>query len=222
MIGSDWPQIQLALDFVRLQDALRIAKIGVEAGINWLEAGTPLIKSEGMTAVRTMRTKFPRKTIVADMKTLDAGTVETELAFRTGANVVSISGLANDRTIRDSVRNSRNHNGKIMADLLMSPFPLQRAKELERLGVDLVCVHTGIDAQRSTGTRLKLDRSLRTMTRVLKIPIAAAGGVNPDIAGELVGAGVSLVIVGGWITRSRNPEKASRQIVEKFRLSQEP
>ena len=222
MLGGGWPQVQLALDFVRIQDALRIAKVGVDAGIGWLEAGTPLIKSEGMASVRTLRRTFPRQTIVADMKTLDAGTVETELAFRSGANVVSISALANDRTIRDSVRNSRNHNGKIMTDLLMSPSPLQRAKELERLGVDLVCVHTGIDTQKSSGAGLKLDGSLRSMTRILKIPIAAAGGVNPDTARELATAGISLIIVGGWITRSKNPEKASRQIVENVRLSQEP
>ena len=106
-----WPQVQVALDLLRLQDALRIARRAVAEGIGWLEAGTPLIKSEGMRAVRGLVRAFPGKTVAADMKTLDAGGLESEMAFRAGADIVSISNLAHDRTVRDSVRTARQYDG---------------------------------------------------------------------------------------------------------------
>ncbi|MBU4148932.1 MAG: orotidine 5'-phosphate decarboxylase, partial [Candidatus Omnitrophica bacterium] len=72
------PILQVALDFVNLKRALKCAGEAVAGGVDWLEAGTPLIKSEGLSAVRELRRMFPRKTIVADMKIMDAGRVEVE------------------------------------------------------------------------------------------------------------------------------------------------
>src|SRR5207247_5336440 len=94
--------------------------------VGWLEAGTPLIKSEGMRAVRVLSRTFHARKVVADMKTLDAGRIEAEMAFEAGAKVVSISGLAHDRTILDSVQSAARHDGMLMADLLMSPNPRKR------------------------------------------------------------------------------------------------
>ncbi len=211
-----WPQVQLALDLLRLEDALRIARAAVAQGVGWVEAGTPLIKSEGMRAVRSLSQAFPKQTVVADMKTLDAGAVETEMALRAGARVVSISGLAHDRTVRDSVRATARYDGMLMADLLMSPNPQKRALELENLGVDIVCVHTGVDVQTALHSRLRVNQRLLDIVRALRIPVAAAGGVDPTIAGKLVKSGVSVIIVGTWITGSRDPGKASAQITQKL------
>ena len=212
---QDWPQIQLALDLLRLEDALRIARAAVVQGIGWVEAGTPLIKSEGMKSVRSLSRTFPKQTVVADMKTLDAGAMESEMALRAGAKVVSISGLAHNRTVRDSIRTARRFDGILMADLLMSRDPRKRALELESLGVDIVCVHTGVDVQKELRSRLKVSRSLLRITRAVGIPVAAAGGIDPNIAETLVKSGISLVIVGGWITGSKDPGIASAKIMEK-------
>lgn len=214
MRKQSWPQIQVALDIVDLRRALIVARVAVSAGINWIEAGTPLIKSEGMHAIRTLRRTFPRNTVVADMKSLDAGEIESDMAFRSGAGVVSISGLAHDSTVRDSVRIASRYNGLLMADLLMSFNPRKRAKELEGLGVDIVCLHTGIDAQKALHSKLKVSPTVREITGSLQIPVAAAGGVTPKAVKPLVVAGVRIIIVGGWITGSSDPAYASRQIVQ--------
>lgn len=211
---ESWPLAQVALDLIKLGDATRIARRASSAGVRWLEAGTPLIKSEGMKAVETLSRSFPRNPVVADMKTLDAGKIECEMAFQAGARVVSISGLAHDSTVRDSVRTASRHDGILMADLLMAANPRKRARDLEKLGVNIVCLHTGIDAQKSLHSRLKVGRTLREVTQSLRIPVAAAGGVTPGIVPSLVNVGVKVIIVGGWITGSRDPAKASRQIVE--------
>lgn len=216
------PKVQVALDFVHLRDALRIARIAVSQGVDWLEAGTPLIKSEGMRAVRSLSREFPKNTVVADMKTLDAGAIETEMAREAGAGVVSVSGLAHDKTVRDSVRVARRHDAMLMADLLMAANPRRRARQLETLGVDIVCIHTGIDAQIAQHSRMKVSRTIQTITRSLNIPVAAAGGISPRIAEKLLDSGVKLVIVGGWITRSRNPARAAGEIVRVVRSDQDP
>lgn len=216
------PKVQVALDFLRLPDALPIARIAVSQGVDWLEAGTPLIKGEGMRAVRDLSRKFPNNTVVADMKTLDAGAIETEMAVEAGAGVVSISGLAHNKTVRDSVRVARKHDAMLMADLLMAANPRRRARQLETLGVDIVCIHTGIDAQIAQHSRMKVSRTIQGITRSLHTPVAAAGGISPTIAKKLLDSGVKLIIVGGWITRSRKPARAAREIVQVVRSGQDP
>src|SRR5437879_8573531 len=94
-----WPKVQVALDLIHLKDALRIAKAANRAGVEWIEAGTPLIKSEGMRSVRELKRALPAAVVVADMKTLDAGAIETEIAFEAGADIVSNSGLARERSV---------------------------------------------------------------------------------------------------------------------------
>jgi 3-hexulose-6-phosphate synthase / 6-phospho-3-hexuloisomerase len=214
---QSWPQVQVALDLLDLRKALPIARQASTAGIGWIEAGTPLIKSEGMRAIRTLGRKFPRNIVVADMKTLDAGKIECEMAFSAGADVVSISGLAHDSTVRDSIRAASTHDGLLMADLLMSANPRIRARELEQLGVDIVCLHTGIDAQKALHSRLKVNRTVVDLARTLRIPVATAGGVTPTTVQGLLSVGVKVIIVGSWITGSKDPATASRQIMEKIR-----
>ena len=202
----------MALDLTSVEQAVNIAKAASSAGIQWIEAGTPLIKSEGMRAVRVLRRKFQRATIVADMKTLDAGAIEARLAFSAGADVVSISGLSHKRTLIEAVSVAKKYDRMIMADLLMSNNPKKLGASLEKLGVSIVCFHIGIDAQQA-GARRARSREVRNLVRALRTPVAVAGGINPSLAGEMVRSGVKIVIVGGWITSSKSPFKAAKTIL---------
>ena len=214
---QDWPQIQVALDLLRIEDALRIAGDAYRAGIRWIEAGTPLIKDEGIRSVQELKKALPVAVIVADMKTLDAGKIETEMAYEAGADIVSISGLAHDSTIKDSVKVRDRYDRRLMVDLLMTSMPVNRARELERLGADIVCLHTGVDAQKATQSSLKLSPTIFTMTRRLKTPLAAAGGINPHLAPKLVAVGVKVLIVGSWITGAKEPFRAASDVVASVR-----
>src|SRR5881392_3470089 len=93
------PVLQVALDHMHRKRALLAAKEAVEGGADWLEAGTPLIKSEGMEVVRELKKSFPGKTIVADLKTMDTGAFETEIAAKAGADVITVMGVTDDATI---------------------------------------------------------------------------------------------------------------------------
>ena len=141
------PVLQLALDFVDLHRAVKVAEEALRGGVDWLEAGTPLIKSEGLNCVRELKRRFPGVPIVADMKTMDTGAVEVEAAAKAGADVVIVMGLADDSTIREAIEAAKRVGAKIMVDLMNVDDMPSRAVELERLGVDYVCVHVGIDQQ---------------------------------------------------------------------------
>ncbi len=84
-------KLQLALDLLEIDRAIRIAEEA--AGyIDLIEVGTPLVKSEGMAAVRALKKAFPDHGLVADMKTKDTGAIEVEMAAKSGADIVAILG----------------------------------------------------------------------------------------------------------------------------------
>src|SRR6266699_432083 len=136
------PVLQVALDHMHLKRALLAATEAAEGGADWLEAGTPLIKSEGIEVVRQLKKSFPGKTIVADLKTMDTGAFEVEIAVKAGADVVT-----DDATILEAVKAARRYGAKIMVDLMRVADKPTRAKELEALGVDYLNMHVSIDEQ---------------------------------------------------------------------------
>jgi 3-hexulose-6-phosphate synthase/6-phospho-3-hexuloisomerase len=207
----DRPILQVALDFVNLSRALKVAQEAVLGGADWLEVGTPLIKSEGLDAVRSLREKFPQINLVADMKTMDAGRVEVETAAKAGANIVGILGLATDATIRECIEAAQNYGAKIEVDLIGIDNPSQRAREVESLGADYIGVHCAIDEQMEGKDPFK---RLREVSEVVGIPVAVAGGINSETALEALRAGASIIIVGGAITKAEDAKVATKNIKE--------
>ncbi|RLF33951.1 MAG: bifunctional hexulose-6-phosphate synthase/ribonuclease regulator [Thermoplasmata archaeon] len=188
---------------------MAIAKDAVKGGGDWLEAGTPLIKSEGMDIVRKLRETFPDKTIVADMKTMDTGAFETEMAAKAGADIVVVLAASDDTTIKDALKSARKYSVKLMVDLIGVQDKVKRARELEKIGVDYLCIHVGIDEQ-MTGKK-PID-VLKQIVKNVDIPVAVAGGINSETAAEVVKAGASIIIVGGAITKAKNVTLATEMI----------
>jgi len=203
------PILQLALDFVDLKRALKSAKAGISGGVDWLEAGTPLIKSEGLHAVRELRKLFPDSTVVADMKIMDAGRTEVETAAKAGANIVDVLGASSDATIRECIQAGKNYGAKIVVDMIAVDDVLSRAKQVEDFGADYVSVHCAIDEQMEGKDPFDV---LRQVSEALSIPVAVAGGINSETAARAVEAGAAIVIVGGAITKAMDPEQAAREI----------
>jgi 3-hexulose-6-phosphate synthase/6-phospho-3-hexuloisomerase len=203
------PILQVALDLLELKRALQIAQESVDGGADWIEAGTPLIKSEGMQAVRSLRDRFPRVTIIADMKVADTGAIEVEMAAKAGADIVCILAEADDSVVADAVRAARLYGIRLMADLINAADPPARAAQLESMGIDIICAHVGIDQQMTGKDTLEL---LSTLAGKVHIPVAVAGGIDAERAGEAVRHGAGIVIVGGWIIRSADVTASTRKI----------
>ncbi len=203
------PILQVALDLVELERAIQIAREAVEGGVDWIEAGTPLIKSEGMDALRKLREEFPDRKILADMKTIDTGALEVEMAGKSGASIVMILAISDNSTLREAIKAGRKYGVELMADLINTPDPLERAKELEKLGIDYINVHVGIDQQMVGRETSEL---LEKIVDEVSIPLAVAGGLDAITAAECVSLGADIVIVGSNIVKSADVRKSARAV----------
>jgi 3-hexulose-6-phosphate synthase/6-phospho-3-hexuloisomerase len=202
-------RLQVALDFVDVSRALKCAREAVEGGADLLEVGTPLLKAEGLDAVRALHREFPAIPVVCDAKTMDAGRAEFETAAKAGAKVCTVLGVASDATLRECVESGRNYGIQVYVDLLGHPEPARRAKEAEALGADIVGVHCPIDEQMEG--RDPFER-LRQVAKAVSIPVAVAGGITAETAGDAVKAGASIVIVGGFVNKAADGAAAARAV----------
>jgi 3-hexulose-6-phosphate synthase / 6-phospho-3-hexuloisomerase len=201
--------LQLALDLVDLERALRIADAAAPRGVDWIEAGTPLIKSEGLAAVRALRQRFPGKKLVADMKTADAGRIEMEAAAKAGADYAIVLGTASESTIRECVEVGRNYGLGIGVDLLGVEKPEALVAKLAEWGVAFVSVHCPIDVQMRGGSPFEL---LARLAKEARLPLAAAGGLNSETAPLAAAAGAAIVVIGGAVTKATDPGQATADI----------
>jgi len=207
--GRGRPIVQVALDFVDLPRALQVAREAVAGGVDWVEAGTPLIKAEGLGAVRALKAEFPDRTVVADMKTMDAGRTEVEYAAKAGAGVVGVLGAASDSTIRECAEAARNYGCRLIVDMIEVADPVARARRAQELGADYVGIHTAIDRQMRGEAPFE---TLRAVAAAVDIPVSVAGGVNSETAAAAVEAGAGIVVVGGAIIKSADAAAAAAEI----------
>lgn len=204
------PRIQVALDLIRIEDAVRIASQVFEY-IDYLEAGTPLIKAEGLRAVSVLKREFGDKVVVADMKTMDTGYLEASLAFKFGADYSTVMALADIDTVRASIKAGGDYGKGIMVDLMGVDDPVL-VKNIDALGPDYLIIHSGIDMQHRGLTPFEPVNWLVNMG--LSSRIGVAGGLNIDNIVNLKGLKIDLVIVGGFLTRSDDPRRAARDLLE--------
>ncbi len=207
--GMSEIKLQVALDFLELPRAMAVARAAVAGGADYIEVGTPLIKSEGLDAVREVRAAFPDKTVIADMKTMDAGKIETEAASKAGANVVTVIGAATPSTIRECVEAGKHYGADVAVDLLGVSDPVAFAATAGELGVAWLDVHCAIDAQMQGADPLGLLKELRGATDLV---LAVAGGLNSETAAAAAAAGADVVIIGGAITKATDVAAATADI----------
>ncbi|MCG3133298.1 MAG: 3-keto-L-gulonate-6-phosphate decarboxylase UlaD [Planctomycetes bacterium] len=201
--------VQVALDFVDTSRALKCAREAAAGGADLLEVGTPLLKAEGLEAVRALHREFPKIPIVCDAKTMDAGRAEVEMAAKAGASIATVLGVASDETIQECIEAGRNYGIRVYVDLLGHPDPVARAKQAESWGAAFVGVHCPIDEQMAGKDPFE---RLRRVAKAVAIPVAVAGGIHSESAADAVAAGASVVIVGGFITKAEDATAATRKI----------
>jgi len=202
-------KLQVALDFLNLARALKVARAAWEGGADILEAGTPLIKSEGLEAVRKLRELFPKAPIVADMKIMDTGRIEMEAAAKAGANLAIVMGAAAESTVKECIEAGRNYGIEVGVDLLGVTNPEELARKAAEWGAARIDVHIPIDDQMLA---VEPFRALRELREAVRVPLAVAGGLNSESVVNAVRAGADIVVVGGAISKSGDPREATEQI----------
>ena len=196
--------VQISLDVTNIPEALETAALTRRAGVDWLEAGTPLIIAEGMNGVRALREMFPGVPIVADLKTMDGGYLEAEMMAKAGATHVVVMARAHEETIRCVVKAGRDFGVQVMGDNMVCPDMVAGAKWLEDLGCDFVIHHIGYDERRGIAARgmrmpSPLDQ-LRAVVQAVSIPVQAVGGLTLEQAVRTPEYGAPLVVLGAPLT----------------------
>jgi 3-hexulose-6-phosphate synthase len=206
----NYPIVQISLDLTNLADALEMADIAVSAGVDWLEAGTPLLLAEGLRAVETLHTRYPSHPIVADLKTMDGGYLEAEMMAKAGASFVVVMGRAHEATVRRVVDAAREYGIKVMGDNLGADDRIANAKWLESLGVDYVIHHIGYDERRMVKGLSPMDE-LDEVVEAVSVPVQAVGGLTIRQAIECPAHGAPLVVLGAPLVIDADDFKPSGQ-----------
>ncbi|SFS67225.1 3-hexulose-6-phosphate synthase [Paenibacillus sp. BC26] len=202
-------ELQLALDLVNIAEAKQVVK-EVAPYIDIVEIGTPVVINEGLHAVKAIKDEFPSLKVLADLKIMDAGGYEVMKASEAGADIITVLGVSDDTTIKGAVEEARKQNKKIMVDMINVKDIAGRAQEIDSLGVDYICVHSGYDHQAAGKNSFE---DLATIKRVVKqAKTAIAGGIKLQTLPEVISAQPDLVIVGGGITGSDDKQLVAAQM----------
>ena len=194
------PLVQISLDLTNIEEALETASMAIRAGVDWLEAGTPLILAEGLHGIRKLKESFPRVPIVADLKTMDGGYLEAEMMANAGATHVVVMARAHPETIKCVVKAGKDFGIKVMGDNMVSDNMIDGAKLLEDLGCDYIIHHIGYDERRgimALGEKIPspLDELLE-IVQAVEIPVQAVGGLSLEDAIKCPQYGAPLVVLG--------------------------
>src|SRR5580692_11129715 len=198
------PIVQISLDVVTINEALLTAEMALRAGVDWLEAGTPLIIAEGMNGVRALRAEFPNVPIVAALKTMDGGWLEAEMMAKAGATHVVVMERAHAETIKCVVKAGKDMGVQVMGDNLAAEDMVASAKRLEDYGCEYVIHHVGYDERRGLAAAGKpwpspLDQ-LREIVAAVSVPVQAVGGLSIEQAMRTPEYGAPLVVLGAPLT----------------------
>ena len=180
------------MDVLTTDDALALAD-KVAEHVDIIELGTPLIKAEGLRAVTAIKAAHPDKIVFADLKTMDAGELEADIAFAAGADLVTVLGTAGDSTIIGAVAAATKHKKGVVVDLIGVSDKVTRAREVTALGATFVEMHAGLDEQAEAGFSL-------------------AGGVNASTIASVQRAGASVAVAGGAIYGATDPAAAAAEL----------
>lgn len=208
------PYIQIALDVPSLERTKKIMGELPKSDRLILEVGTPLLKKYGTRVIRDLRELAPDMFIVADLKTLDVGKVEVDLAFDETADAVVASGLAASETLNKFIYEAKRLGIYAAVDMMNVEDPVQKLRMLQTFP-DIVILHRGIDVERKTGkTRWDLIKEMQQAFKEQKFLVAVAGGIIPETAPEALARGADIIIVGRYITQSKDIERSVREFLK--------
>lgn len=200
-------KIQIALDRLSKEECVSVlAK--TSPYIDWIEVGTGVIKQYGVAIIQDIKKRYPKKILVADMKTCDAGKYEAKQAFEAGADITTVMAYADNQTIVDMLEVAKEYGTRIMIDLL-GVKDRKRVEELKELNVDLVSLHVGKDMQKNAPLQ---DDVFELVKGIDDLEVAIAGGINLTSIDEIMVKGPDVLIVGSAITSAENPRDIALQM----------
>ena len=207
------PYLQISLDIPDLERTKKIIAQIPRSDRVILEVGTPLIKRYGTKVINQLREVAKDKFFVADLKTLDVGKVEVDLAYEETADAVVAAGLAPSETLNAFIYEAKRLGIYAVVDMLNVENPVKKLKTLKEFP-EVIVLHRGIDQETGRTIGLELIQELRRAFKDKRFLIAVAGGIVPRTAREALEKGADIIIVGRYITQSKDVERAVRDFLE--------
>jgi 3-hexulose-6-phosphate synthase len=197
-------KLQLALDEMSLSESLLFLD-KVKKSVDIVEIGTPFVIREGLKAITEIKHCFPQLEVLADLKIMDAGYYESELAFNAGADYVTVLGVTDILTIKGCIEIANKLGKKVVVDMICVPDIPERIRQLEAVHAHILSVHTGADQQAAGREPIEDLRIMVEHTR--SSGVSVAGGINSTSVAKYVALNPDIIIVGSGITRNADPEK---------------
>jgi len=207
------PYLQISLDIPDLERTKKIIAQIPRSDRIILEAGTPLIKRYGTKVISDLKEVTKEVFFVADLKTLDVGKVEVDLAYDETADAVVAAGLAPYETLDSFIHEAKRLGIYAVVDMLNVEDPIKKLKPLKEFP-DVVILHRGIDEETGRAIGLEQIQQMRQTFKDKRFLIAVAGGIVPETAKEALEKGADIIIVGRYVTQSKDIERAVRDFLE--------
>ena len=214
------PVIQIAIDLPDIDAALRLAEIGVKAGVDWLEAGTPLIVRRGVDAIGAIARAFPEKPVLADYKTMDSGGRNVQLTAEQGGKIMTVCAGACDETIAAAVAASKQTGVLVVVDTIGVRDQAGRAREVEKIGADSVYIHYGAD-QRRADPEHDGTQWVSEVCAAVKVPVGC-GTFGIEDAVKAASLGADVLVIGYPLISGPDPLGALREYCERVREAYRP
>ena len=203
------PLIQMALDSLDFDQTVALAGQVAEY-VDILEIGTPCIKHNGLKLVKELKKKFPKKLILVDLKTMDAGEYEATPFYQAGADICTVLGVSDISTIKGVIKAANANGAKAQIDLISVEDKVARSKECAEAGAHIIGIHTGLDAQAAGHTPFSDLNDIAGLG--LDVEISVAGGINSSTVQQVIQAGANIAVVGAAIYGADSPSDSAKEI----------
>ncbi|MAE65214.1 MAG: hypothetical protein CMJ18_13165 [Phycisphaeraceae bacterium] len=214
------PVVQIALDYPTIEEALEMARIGVEAGVDWLEIGTPLITCQGLDPIGAMARSFPDHPVLADYKTMDSGFKNVERTHAQGGHIMTVCANAPDETVQSAAARGREMGIYVVTDTIGVKDQGARARQCEAWGVDMIYLHYGADQWRADATQ-DSTQWIDEVRQAVSLPIGV-GTFGVEDAVRAVRKGVEAVTIGHPLLGADDPLRALREYVQEVKANHRP
>lgn len=214
------PVIQIALDYPTIEEALAMAQVGVDAGVDWLEAGTPLIVCEGIRAIGALAQKFPAYPVLADYKTMDSGFKNVERTLAQGGKIMTVCANAPDETVKSAIAEGKRTGIWVIADTIGVKDQAARARQCEQWGVDIIYLHYGADQRRHDASR-DSTQWLDEVLSAVSVPVGC-GCFGVEDAVRAVQKGAEYVVIGHPLISTPDPLAELKRFVKEVRANYRP
>jgi 3-hexulose-6-phosphate synthase/6-phospho-3-hexuloisomerase len=205
------PIVQVAIDVLNVDDALRVAEAAVNAGVDWLEAGTPLITFCGTPVIGALHRAFPHMPVLADYKTMDGARKYALETKAQGGSLCTVCYQAGEACMRSMVVAGKEAGVAVVCDLINAPDPAAAGAKAEAIGMDAVYLHWGADQKAADPGRDPM-RDLAALVESVSVPVGAATW-DLDDAIRAAKLGASIFVIGYPIIGRPTMEEELREYV---------